>query len=81
MSGTFGETTYNDFKKSCASFLRKSKNEEHTLEELEAGLKTISIMYLGIEGELNERHTHEAVLLLEMAARPVLEAEARELTV
>jgi len=71
--------TYQEFRKSAGSFLKKVDTEELSLESLEAGNKCVILHYFGITDELTELQAYEATLLLEMCGHKVLEGEIMEI--
>jgi hypothetical protein len=55
------------------------KNAEGaTLEQLDAGHKAIALAWIGVQEEPKPHETFQAVILLEMIGRRVMQAELRE---
>jgi len=71
--------TYQEFRTSAGSFLKKANTEDLSLESLEAGNKCVILHYFGITDELTELQAHESMLLLEMCGEKVTNALMNEL--
>ena len=72
--------TYQEFRNSAGSFLKKANTEDLSFESLEAGNKCVILHYFGITDELTELQDHESGLLLEMCGEKVTEYLINKLT-
>jgi len=71
--------SYMEFRKSASSFLKKCNEEELSFDSLEAGNKCVILHYFGITDELTQLQTDEAVILLEMCGKKVIDVEVEEI--